>query len=163
MASEEQLIGKTLDQQIEVSGTNVSDADIEPNRRIAAWVAFEPMLHGGTGGVRVTARDGEHRVLWGFIACHEMLRQHHCPVAVYEALRDIICDELKKHKLPVPASHDPIAATTRELKELEDSVRALRKHVEVKNVSSATRERAAVIARVARDARRMIDLETSSF
>jgi len=63
MSKEPDLFGKTFDQQLQVAGDEIEKKNISPNRRISGEVAFEPVLN----GVRVTARDSQHRVLWGFI------------------------------------------------------------------------------------------------
>lgn len=163
MTTDQRLFGKTFDQQVDIAGDGIADRDIDPNRMVAASIIFEPMLHGGRGGVRITARDGQHKVLWGFVACHEMLSQNHCPVAVYDTLRGMISAELERHKLPSPSSDDDLAAAKHAIAALEETVAKLKKSIEVKKVSTATTDRAAVIARVMRDANRMIELETSSF
>ena len=61
MSKEPDLFGKTFDQQLQVAGDEIEKKNISPNRRISGEVAFEPVLN----GVRVTARDSQHRVLWG--------------------------------------------------------------------------------------------------
>jgi hypothetical protein len=75
MSKEPDLFGKTFDQQLQVAGDEIAERDISPNRRIPGEVVFEPVMN----GVRVTARDSEHRVLWGFIGSKDMISQIHCP------------------------------------------------------------------------------------
>jgi len=159
MMCEPDLFGKTFDQQLDVAGHTIGDRDIAPNRRIAGEIVFEPVLN----GVRVTARDGDHKVLWGFIGSMEMIKQVHCPVAVYETLQDLLCEELKKHELPTAEEADPMLAADRAISALRDTTETLRKAITVKKVSEATIGRARAIARIANDANRMISLETSSF
>jgi hypothetical protein len=60
MAAQQNLFGKTYDQQLAIAGNAIEEVDISPNRRIAGEIVLEPM---GTG-VRVTARDDRHRVLF---------------------------------------------------------------------------------------------------
>jgi hypothetical protein len=92
-----------------------------------------------------------------------MLEQIHCPVAVYETLWNLIAAELESRDLPSPEGKDPLPKARRALDELEKSLVGLRKSVTVKKVSDATRQRAEVIAKLAADALRMIELGTSSF
>ncbi len=159
MAHEPSLFGKTFDQQLEVAGDTIADRDISPNRRIPGEIVFEPVLN----GVRVTARDKDHRVLWGFIGSEGMLRHTHYPVGVYETLRTLLSEELKKHNLPTSEEVDPLQAAKQAMSALRDTIDKLRDAITVKKVSKATMERAKAIVSIANDANRMICLETSSF
>jgi hypothetical protein len=159
MSQEPDLFGKTFDQQLQVVGDQIEDRDIKPNRRIPGEVVFEPILN----GVRVTARDSRHRVLWGFIGSKDMISQVHCPVAVYETLQELLGEELEKHGLPKQETGDPIQAAQRVVDALQGTLDNLKASIQVQNVSDATLERAKAIARIASDADRMICLEASSF
>ena len=159
MAHDPSLFGKTFDQQVEVAGDTIADRDISPNRRIPGEIVFEPLLN----GVRVTARDKDHKVLWGFIGSMGMIKQIHCPVAVYETLQALLSEELKKHGLPTSEEVDPMQGAKQALSGLRDTIDKLRDGITVKKVSKATMERAKAIGRIANDANRMICLETSSF
>jgi len=159
MSKEPDRFGKTFDQQLLVAGDQIEKKDLRPNRRIASEVVLEPVLN----GVRVTARDSEHRVLWGFIGSKEMISQIHCPVAVYETLQKLLGEELEKHGLPQREDADPLRAANHALDALQGTLDNMKAAITVKKVSDATQERAMAIARIARDADRMICLETSSF
>ena len=159
MAKEPDLFGKTFDQQLRVAGDEIVDKDISPNRRIPGEVVFEPVLN----GVRVTARDSEHRVLWGFVGSMDMINQIHCPVAVYETLQELLGEELDKHGTPKQEAGDSMQAAQRAVDALQETLDNLKASITVKKVSDATLERAKVIARIASDADRMICLEASSF
>ena len=97
MADTPNLFDKTYDQQVEIAGENIRTANIRPNRRIPAEVVLEPVL----SGIRVTARDEHHHMLWGFVGSTGMMTQIHTPVAVYDTLRAIVSEELAKQRLPV--------------------------------------------------------------
>jgi hypothetical protein len=60
MPKDQDLFGKTFDQQIHATGGNVDARDITPNRRIPAEIVFEPI---GTR-VQVTAYDSNNHVLF---------------------------------------------------------------------------------------------------
>lgn len=155
MVKKEKLIGKTYDQQLQFAGEEIGDMDISPNRRIPGEVVFEPVLN----GVRVTARDSEHRLLWGFIGSKDMISQIHCPVAVYETLQELLGEELGKHGLPKREAGDPMETALHALDDLQETLDNLKASIAVKKISDATLERAKVIARIASDADRMICLE----
>lgn len=155
MESQPNLFGKTFDQQLELVGDKVLSSEIAPNRRIPAEVVLEPL----GPRIRVTARDGCHRVLWGFVACKAMLEQHPCPVAIYDTLRDLVGEELAKLGQPAPEHEDPVAEARRAIGRLEDTLKCLRESLEVKKVSEATAERARTIARIAADADRQVTLD----
>jgi hypothetical protein len=158
MSGKFDLFGKTFDQQVDAAGDKVVDQDISPNRRIATEVVFEPLV----AGVRVTARDAKHRVLWGFIGSQGMLGQTHCPVAVYEELQFLLSEELKKQGLPTTTNDiGQIENAKLALAALETTVMALKKSIDVKKVTPATTLRAKRIAQVAADANRQIELETN--
>ncbi len=144
----DELYGKTFDQQLQSAGKDVEKKDISPNRRIPGEIVFEPVLN----GVRVSARDGEHRTLWAFIGSKGMLHQHPCPVAIYDALVDLIIEELEKNSLPIPETGDPLEEAQNALKNLQKSLKQMNDSLEVRKVSEATKERARVISHVARNA-----------
>ena len=159
MTKEIDLFGKTFDQQLQAAGQEIDNKDIRPNRRIPGEVVFEPVLN----GIRITARDAQHRVLWGFIGSKDMISQIHCPVAVYETLQELLGEELDKHGLSKRETTDPIQAAQRAIDALQETVDNLKASINVKKISEATKDRAHAIARIASDADRMICLETSSF
>jgi hypothetical protein len=158
MATEPSLFGKTFDQQVQISGDEIANHDISPNRRVTAQLVFEPL----GPRIRVTARDESHAILWGFVGCKEMLKEIHCPVAVYETLRGLVAEELQKLGSLVPDKEDPLLAAERAVSELEKTVAWLKKSLVVKKVSEATVERAKSIAQIAADANRQINLEATS-
>jgi len=158
MSTDTNLFGKTFDQQLQLNGGDMVNRDISPNRRITAEMVFEPL---GTG-IRVTARDESHALLWGFVGSKGMLAEIHCPVAVYQTLHNLIAEELQKRGRPVPDQVDPILAAERAVIELEKTAAWLKKSLQVKNVSAATTERARAIAQIALDANRQINLEATS-
>ncbi len=155
---QESLFGKTFDQQLDATGGRIEGHDIAPNRRISGEIVFEPMR----SGVRVTARDAEHKVLWGYVASKETVRQIHCLVATYDTLQNLVEEELKKRDLLVSESANPIESANRALDSLEATIRWLRDGLKVKKVSDATIERARVIAQIISDANRQISLEAST-
>ena len=158
MTDEPDLFGKTFDQQLKATGNDIENRDITPNRLVPGEVTFEPVLN----GVLVTARDAEHRPLWRFVGSKGMLQHIHCPVAVCDALRDLIGEELEKHGLPKQDAEDPMAAAQTALDKLQETLSTLKGSLDVKKVSDATLERAKVIARITNDADRMICLESAS-
>ena len=109
----------------------------------------------------MTARDAEHRVLWGYVGSKETIRQIHCLVATYDTLQNLVGEELEKRHLFVPESEDPIRAAQRALDSLEKTVKWLRDGLEVKKVSDATLERARTIASIVSGVDRQILLEAS--
>ena len=155
---EQDLFGKTFDQQVHATKGRIENHDIAPNRRIPGEIVFEPM----GSGVRVTARDAEHRVLWGYVGSKETVSQIHCLVATYDTLQNLVGEELKKRGSSVSKGEDPIGAAQRAIDSLEKTVKWLRDGLEVKKVSDATLERARAIARIASDADRQISLESST-
>lgn len=158
MSHEQDFSRKTFDQQVHATGGQIEGRDIAPNRRIPGEIVFEPM----GSGVRVTARDAEHRVLWGYVGSKETVRQIHCLVATYDTLQNLVGEELEKRHLFVPESEDPIRAAQRALDSLEKTVKWLRDGLEVKKVSDATLERARTIASIVSGADRQILLEAST-
>lgn len=152
------LFGKTFEQQLEATKGHIEGRDITPNRRIPGEIVFEPM----GSGVRVTARDSEHRVLWGYVGSKETTRQIHCLVATYDTLQNLIGEELEKRGLANSDTSDPIESARHSLDELEATIKFLRSGLEVKKVSEATLERAKTIGRIASDANRQISLEANT-
>jgi hypothetical protein len=159
MSNEHDLAGKTFDQQMDITGGTIAGRDISPNRCIPGEIVFEPLLN----GVRITARDSKHRVLWGFIGSKGMISQIHCPVAVYETLQELLGEELNKLGLPTRDTVAPMQGAIQALNTLQTTLDNLKASIDVKKVSDATLERARTIARVASDADKMLSLETSSF
>lgn len=158
MPEQNELFGKTFDQQVIATGGDIDDKAITPNRRIVGEVVFEPM---GTG-IRVTARDGRHRMLWGFVGCAESVNQVHCLVAVYETLQCLLGEELRRGGLPAPAPTDPTKDAQQALDELEKTVSWLRRSLGVKKVTAPALERAGAVARIAWDANQQITLEAAA-
>ena len=157
MAEQGVLFDKTFDQQVALAGADVESADISPNRRIAAEVVFEPLQ----GGVRVTARDESHRMLWGFVGSKEMLGTIHCPVAIYDTLRSLLGEELVRNGLPAPAAAEDMQAARDAIENLRETISRLEETLDVKKESSATHTRAKEIARALADARSQIHLEVT--
>jgi hypothetical protein len=150
------LYGKTFDQQM-LAGVD-HNSDLSPNRRIPAEIVFEPV----GSGIRVTARDESHAVLWGFIGSKGMLADAHGSIAVYTTLKELINEELAKWELPVLEKEDSATAAQDAIRELEDTVKWLKRSLNVKKASEATKERARSIARIVADANKQIDIEASS-
>lgn len=145
---------KTFDQQLQLMGDDVVNQDVWPNRRIAGEIVFEPLGN----GVRVTARDEAHRVLWGFVSSKETLNQAHCLVGVYDTFRNLIAEELQTRGLATPAEVDPIKEAETAIARLENTIDSLKKSIQVKKVSEATIERARAVARIASEADQQITL-----
>jgi hypothetical protein len=159
MVEDRDLDGKVVVREADGAGNRSPQGRGSRSRRIAGEVVFEPVM----GGVRVTARDEQQRVLWGFIGSKGMLDQILCRVAVYGTLQALLTEELREYRLPAPEDGDPIQAAKQALSVLGDTIGKLSKSITVKKVSEATLERAAAIARIVSDANRMIALETVSF
>jgi len=157
--SQKELENKTFDQQLTLLGSKIGEHDISPNKLIPGEIVLEPTAT----GVRVTGRDSNHHVLWGFIASKEMIEQRHSSIAVYQRLRDLIYEELKKRVLPIPESGDVIQEAEKALFDLDKEIRSLRSLIDVQKVSPATLTRAQAIRTVALDAVRMIRLVAASF
>ncbi len=159
MAKDQDLFGKTFDQQVLATDGDIEDRDILPNRRIAGEIIFEPM----EPGIRVTARDSEHRVLWGYVGCEGTLKQVHCLVAVYDTLQGLLHEELEKRgKATGRRDGDPIEAALNVLERLEETTKWLRDSLQVKDATAATVERARSIAKIVSDADRQITLEAET-
>jgi hypothetical protein len=60
MTREQDLFGKTFDQQLAATGGNIVARDIAPNRRIPAEIVFEPI----GARIQVTAYDANNRILF---------------------------------------------------------------------------------------------------
>jgi len=159
MVDQQDLFGKTYDQQLESAGEPLDEVDISPNRRITGEMVFEPMGN----GVRVTARDDQHRLLWGYVGSKETVNQIHCLVATYETLQRLISEELQKRGLLAPDEQgDPVGRAKAALERLEATIDWLRTSLDVNKVSEATLERATDICRIALDADRQICLDANS-
>ena len=63
--------------------------------------------------------------------------------------------------MPSAEDKDPMAEAEQALERLEEVTTGLRRSLDVKQISDATRNRARLIARVAQDAAKQIKLETS--
>ena len=159
MSKTENLFGKSFDQQSQETNGAIDDQDISPNRRVHGEMVFEPV----SNGVRVTARDTEHRLLWGFIGSKDIVGQVHCHVAVYDTFHTLLAEELGKHNLPKQTAADPMQVAQSALDALQNTMDDLKASITVRKVSDATLERASAVARIASDAARMITLQTASF
>ncbi|MBM3758507.1 MAG: hypothetical protein FJW38_31610 [Acidobacteria bacterium] len=124
-------------------------------RRIKGEVIFEPMGN----GVRVTARNESHKLLWGYVASKETVKQVHCLVATYDTLQDMIAEELNRRGLLVPETTDPRDAAKAAIASLEETIAWLKRGLDVKKTSDATLERARAIAGMARDANLQLQRE----
>lgn len=158
MAHQQDLFDMTFDQQLHVTKGRIAGRDISPNRRIPGEIVFEPM---GTG-VRVTARDGDHKVLWGYVGAMETVSQNHCLVAMYDTLQKLVGEELEKRGMFSPEVEDPVSAAHKAIDCLEKTVAQLRESLNVKKVSDATLSRAQTIRRMISDADRQLSLEAST-
>jgi hypothetical protein len=151
------LFGKTFDQQVFATSGSIEGRNISPNQLIAGSIVLEPL----GSGIRVTARDLDHRVLWGFIASTETVTesQTHCAVATYDTLKRLIADALGRPELLPALGGDPMIAAEEAIVSLEKSANQLRASIAVKVETEATNERARNIARIVRDAERQISIE----
>jgi len=200
MTKDQDLFGKTFDQQLEATGGAIEARDITPNRRIPAEIVFEPtgarvrvsayadgkllfqrddkktednitpkrvqgevVFEPMGAGVRVTARDAEHRVLWGYVGSKETVPQIHCLVAVYDTLQTELSRELEKRGLINPEKVDPLDEAAKALRELQDTLDKLRDCILVQKREDATESRARQITRMAGDANKLINLDLSAF
>jgi len=125
---------------------------------VSAELVLEPL----TTGVRVTARDAQHRVLGGYVGSKETVRQSHCLVAIYDTLQDLLAEELETGKFSQRERVDVMADAKTALDTREGAVQWRRESLEVKKVRGATAERASSIARIAHDANRQITLEAQT-
>ncbi len=158
MTQQQDLFDMTFDQQLYVTKGRIEGRDISPNRRIPGEIVFEPMAT----GVRVTARDGDHKVLWGYVGAKETVSQNHCLVAMYDTLQKLVGEELEKRGMFSPEVEDPISAAHKAIDCLEKTVTQLRESLNVKKVSDATLSRAQTIRRMISDADRQLSLEAST-
>lgn len=149
---------QTFDQQVKHMGDDLANQDISPNRRIAGEVVFEPL----GSGVRVTARDASHRVLWGFVSSKETLGQVHNLVAIYDTFRNMIAEELAKRGVVASEGGDPVKEAAVAIERLESTVATLKKSIQVKKTSEATVERARAVAMIATEADQQIELLAAS-
>jgi hypothetical protein len=133
--------------------------DEPPPENTKGEIIFEPV----SAGVRVTARDEHHKLLWGSVGSKAMVSQIHSSVAVYDTLQQLLDEELKRNGLPSLKAEPPMRSANQALDALQETLDNLRASITVKKLSVATEERAVAIARIAKDANKMINLETSSF
>jgi|GEM_PF-1205393 len=130
-----------------------------PSQRLQGEVIFESI----GGHVRVTARDHNHNVLWGYVGSKETVGRPHCSVAMYDSLQTILGAELSKRGHLIPEVGDPIKEANDAINALTEQLKAMRKKgLEVEKVTDATRARARIIARIVSDASRSIMLEAES-
>lgn len=131
MSNDQDLFGKTYDQQVKIAGDEIHNRDISPNRRISGEIVFEPLGK----GVRVTARDSEHRVLWGYVGAKETVREIHCLVAVYDVLQGVLKEELEKNGLIQKTIEDPIREANSAIDQIEKTIKWIRDSLDVKQVT----------------------------
>lgn len=154
-----ELFGKTFDQQVNIAGNEIDKRDISPNRCIKGEIVFEPVFN----GVRVTARDEHHKLLWGFIGSRETLNNVHNTMAAYTRLQEYLGEELKKSNLGASSNPDPMSAADTALSKLENAVKELRHTLQVKKISDATLKRANMVTQIANDATSNIAMDVSFF
>lgn len=152
------LFGKTFDQQLLATGGRIQGKDLTPNKIVPGSVVLEPL----PTGIRVTARDDAHHVLWGFVASRDMLKETHCPVAVYERLREILNEQFEVLGQPTLDQPDPVKAAEERLDLIGKQCESLRSLLKVKKASEATRNRAVTIASASMDALRILDSAVST-
>lgn len=198
MKQEQDLFGKTFDQQLSLTDGDIIRKNIEPNKRISAEIEFatkgsrvlvkayddagnllfsedvqkkeegihekkikgEVVFEPLSTGVRVTARDENHNILWGYVASKETVSQIHCLVAIYDALQELIKNELEKRGSINDDNEDYMSVAQKNIDELKLSLENLESTIKVKKVSKATIARAKNIAQVVKDANRLICIET---
>jgi len=134
--------------------------DIAPNRLVPGQIVFEPTGYGLR--IRVTARDANHRTLWGFIASPDSVEEHHCLVGVYSALKELLREELDKLGEVTQSSDDPMSDATRALDSFESTLQWLRNSLEVQKISKETLDRARAIARITANAERQVLLAANT-
>ena len=146
---EKDLFGQTFDQQLKATGGDVEGRDISPNVRVPGEVVFEPI----GDNIRVTARDQDHQLLWGYVGSRETLQKVHTYVAIYGRLQDLLREQLDKRGLPTDKwQREPIKDATKALRELQELASNLEDSIDVEDPSEATRKRARIFARIAEDA-----------
>jgi len=133
----------------------ITEREATTCRRIPGEIVFEPI----GSGIRVTARDKQHKVLWGYVGSKETVKKIHCQVAVYSTLQDALSEEIAKSGLPKAEKKDPMIAATDALNRLENTVTWLRESLVVKVVTGAALDRAREIARIISDADQQITTE----
>ena len=158
MSTDQEFNAKTFDQQLLLVRGDIAAHDIVPNKQVPGEIVFEPLAT----GVRVTARDAQHRILWGYVGSEEKLKQTHCLVAVYNTLQTILSEQLIKNGSCKREVADPIAAAQNALDRLERTVKWLRDSLDVKKISEATADRAKTIAQIVSDADQQITLEAGT-
>ena len=149
MTTNSDFSAKTFDQLVASTDGDISEQRVSPHRLVRGEIVFERLGN----GVRVTARDEQHRVLWGYVASKETVTQVHCLVAMYSLMQEITSEELAKHGLyaQIPSKTDEVAHALTSLTDLEGNIKRLRESLNVKKVSSATIARAKVVSRLVSD------------
>lgn len=158
MSNNDKLHGKTFDQQLQLVDGDITTKDISPNFQVSGEIVFEPLAT----GIRVTARDAQHRILWGYVGSEEKLKQTHCLVAVYATLQSLLAEQLERISLYKREVADPVVAAQNAIDKLDKTIKWLRDSLDVKKVSEATADRAKIIAQIASDANQQIILSASS-
>ncbi len=157
MEKQPDLFASAPEQPFAAGDEHTKDSVHDRGRRIQGEIAFERT----ETGVRVTARDAEHRLLWGCIASKETLRQIHSSVAMYSSLQNLIGEELQKVNRCAVEGVDAITAAAEAVRSLEGTLTWLQSSLDVREVKDATMERARALARIIADADRQIMLEAS--
>jgi len=158
MSNIEKLQGITFDQQLQLVDGGITPIDILPNVLVSGEIVFEPLAT----GIRVTARDAQHRILWGYVGSEEKLKQTHCLVAIYDTLQSLLAEQLEANGLHKREITDPVAVAQSAIDKLDKTINWLRDSLDVKKVTDATADRAKVIAQIASDANQQIILSASS-
>ncbi len=134
------------------------------NRELATQphtVLGEVILEPVHAGIRVTARDQQHHILWGYVASDDTLSHIHTEVATYSTLREIIKDELEKLALHTKSTTDPFIDAQRAIIDLRELLNKLDDCVNVSTREDTAAHRASRIKRIADDAKRMLEEELS--
>ncbi len=116
--------------QVEMFGGDAGHTSSESSRaptRISGSIEVVPLGK----GVRVTGRDADGRVLWGFVATRTMLEQPHGAIAIYDRLRDLVNERLDALGLPMDRPEDVLTAAESKLSELERFATQLRKTITI--------------------------------
>jgi hypothetical protein len=142
---------RTFDQILGNNGSTLP-ADTGPHKALQGSVVLEPLGK----GIRVTGRDNQQGVLWGFVASKGMLDQPHASIAIYNLLRDHLYPLLESMGLPSSRPENIMDAANSALADMEYLIKQLRENINVKKASPQTLERAEAVHRAMTDATRMV-------
>jgi hypothetical protein len=132
---------------------------MENSKIIPGEIVFEPLM----GGLRVTARDQNHTVLWGFVASKSMIERHPCPVAIHTTLKKIITKELAKHNLETSKEINYVEEALRNINKLQKKLNDLKKLLKVKKVTDATNNKGYVYYKATTDAISLIEADINNY